>query len=439
MTDTVATAEDEHLETTGPMPAISVSPDDTAPVSIGQLNAAPAVVDVTARVDADADTGQNTRLSWSARSDVGLVRGHNEDSFLVRVPLFAVCDGMGGHAAGEVASSIAVRTISERTPAHATDTDLGVAVEAANAAVMAGAEQGIGKEGMGCTATAALIEGDKLIIAHVGDSRIYLLSAGMLVRVTHDHSFVEELVDAGEITADEARVHPSRSVITRALGNDPEMYADHFTIDVATHDRIILCSDGLSSMVGDAVIEDIASSTPTAEECTDKLVGAALAEGGHDNITVVTVDVLDDGTEAIHRAERMRALRRWGLILLAIVAACLVTFGIVVSQSWYVADNDGTVGIYQGSPGSFLGMPLSHLSSTTSVEVSDLPVSTQKRLVEGIAESSEEEARETVESYRDQILSDKTKAAENASTAGAATAAESAAQAQSAATAQGGE
>ena len=192
------------------------------------------------RTDSDTATGSTRTLQWGARSDVGLVRGHNEDAFLVKAPLFAVCDGMGGHAAGEVASGIAVKTIAERAPEHADEILLGVAVEAANAAVLEGALNGTGKPGMGCTASCVLIEQNRMSVAHVGDSRVYLLHAGTLVRITHDHSYVEELVDAGEITADEARIHPSRSIITRALGSDPDMYADHFTLDVQEGDRIII-------------------------------------------------------------------------------------------------------------------------------------------------------------------------------------------------------
>ena len=215
-------------------------------------------IPVENREGAETRSGHTERLSWGARTDIGLVRSHNEDSFLVQPPLFAVCDGMGGHAAGEVASSIAVQTIGAQAPIHADDILLGAAVEAANAAVNEGAATGKGKPGMGCTASCVLIENNKMAIAHVGDSRIYLLHHGTLVRLTHDHSYVEELVDAGEITADEARVHPSRSIITRALGSDPDMYADHFTLDVSVGDRLIVCSDGLSSMVEDSEIEAIA-------------------------------------------------------------------------------------------------------------------------------------------------------------------------------------
>ena len=188
-----------------------------------------AEVPVEGRVGADAVSGANEFISWGARSDVGLVRGHNEDSILLRTPLIVVSDGMGGHAAGEVASSIAVETVGERAPGTADDVLLGAAVEAANMAVIEAAEQGIGKPGMGCTVTSVLIEKNKMAVAHVGDSRAYVLRQGTLVRVTHDHSYVEELVDSGQITADEARTHPSRSIITRALGSDPDLSLIHIS------------------------------------------------------------------------------------------------------------------------------------------------------------------------------------------------------------------
>jgi protein phosphatase len=368
-------------------------------------------IPVENREGAETRSGHTERLSWGARTDIGLVRGHNEDSFLVQPPLFAVCDGMGGHAAGEVASSIAVQTIGAQAPIHADDILLGAAVEAANAAVIEGAATGKGKPGMGCTASCVLIENNKMAIAHVGDSRIYLLHHGTLVRLTHDHSYVEELVDAGEITADEARVHPSRSIITRALGSDPDMYADHFTLDVSVGDRLIVCSDGLSSMVEDSEIEAIAVSSVTPQSAADNLTSAALSAGGHDNITVIVVDVSDDGAIEAHRTMRKRLIRRL-LIFGGCILAAMVAVGLVfVNSSWYLANNEGTVGIYQGITGSFMGIPLSHLEETTSVQISDLPDATQQSLVGGLRMGSEEEAKRTVESYRDQIDADKSSAA----------------------------
>jgi len=297
------------------------------------------------RMDADVVTGHSARLSWGSRSDVGLVRGHNEDSFLVQDPVFAVCDGVGGHAAGEVASAIAVRTISQLAPDTADDARLGAAIEEANSAIISAAQSGQGRDGMGCTASAVVIDGGRMAVAHVGDSRVYLLSGGVLVRITHDHSYVEELVDAGEITADEARVHPSRSIITRALGSDPDMYADHFTLDVHAGDRIIICSDGLSSMVPDAKIESVAISCATPQAAADTLVSAALEGGGHDNVTVIVVDVEDDGTAARHAKIRKRQALVW-VIVLAILFGLGAFIGVnIVDSSWYLGNNGGTVGI----------------------------------------------------------------------------------------------
>ena len=166
----------------------SVSPEDTAEIDVhvvesklndpGSTQSFEAIPDE--RIDADStfDAGTNTQLMWGARSDVGCVRSHNENSYLVASPLFAVCDGMGGHAAGEVASSIAVETIAKTAPASADPALLGAAIEAANAAVIEAAMNGVGRPGMGCTATAAYIDGTTLALAHVGDSRAYLMHAG---------------------------------------------------------------------------------------------------------------------------------------------------------------------------------------------------------------------------------------------------------------------
>lgn len=368
------------------------------------------------RMDADVVTGHSARLSWGSRSDVGLVRGHNEDSFLVQDPVFAVCDGVGGHAAGEVASAIAVRTISQLAPDTADDARLGAAIEEANSAIISAAQSGQGRDGMGCTASAVVIDGSRMAVAHVGDSRVYLLSGGVLVRITHDHSYVEELVDAGEITADEARVHPSRSIITRALGSDPDMYADHFTLNVHAGDRIIICSDGLSSMVPDAKIESVAISCATPQAAADTLVSAALEGGGHDNVTVIIVDVEDDGTAARHAKIRKRQALVW-VIVLAILFGLGAFIGVnIVDSSWYLGNNGGTVGIYQGIDAQILNVPLSHLVETTSVEVDDLPQAVQSQLAQdGIRMESEEKALSAVNSYHEQIDAEKTSAAAVAS------------------------
>ena len=366
------------------------------------------------RTDTEFISGSNSFISWGARSDVGLVREHNEDSFLLRTPLFAVCDGMGGHAAGEVASSIAVKVIGEEAPNTADDVLLGAAIEAANQAVIEAPQKGIGKAGMGSTASAIFIEGNQMAVAHVGDSRIYLLHHGTLVRVTHDHSYVEELVDSGQITADEARNHPSRSVVTRALGSDPEMYADHFTLEVSDGDRIILCSDGLSSMILDDEIESIAVSNITPQNAADSLVSAALTAGGADNITVIVVDILDDGLVEKNRRRFTRGILATSISIIALLVVSLVIAVLFIRSEYYIGINGSTVAIYQGVPSKIAGVPLSNLIDTTTIEVKNLPQSVQDKLALGIRVKDETEARETVEDYREQINDADIKAAKRA-------------------------
>lgn len=406
-------------------------PDTTAEIDVstieahlndpGSTQSFEAIPEERINTDSTYDAGTTCSLMWGARSDVGCVRTHNEDSYLVQSPLFCVCDGMGGHAAGEVASSIAVETIARHAPQEADPARLAAAVERANTAIIEATVTGLGKPGMGCTATAAYIDGHAIAIAHVGDSRAYLLHEGTLIRITHDHSYVEELVDAGEITADEARVHPNRSVITRALGSDPAMYADHFQLNIEEGDRLILCSDGLSSMIADAEIENIAAQSPTAQICTDNLVDAALAAGGADNVTVVVVDVVDDGRmrELSRRRVRNIAIAAASLLLAIIVALGVSSY--VISHAVFLGVEGEHVAIYTGIPNSFMGLELFELSDETNIEVADLPEDTQNRLRAGISQSSMDEARQTVSSYRQQIDAEQTRAAQDAAAIHAAT------------------
>ena len=425
-----------------PDPKAPDSPEDTAEIDVeaveaklndpGSTMSFEPLSDELIETDSTFDAGTTMSLMWGARSDVGCVRSHNEDSYLVQSPLFCVCDGMGGHAAGEVASSIAVETVAKMAPRAANPALLGAAIEAANAAIIDAARNGLGKPGMGCTATAAYIEGTQLAIAHVGDSRAYLLHEGTLVRVTRDHSYVEELVEAGEITADEARVHPNRSVITRALGSDPLMYADHFQLNIEEGDRLILCSDGLSSMISDGEIERIATQSSTAQICTDNLVDAALAAGGADNVTVVVVDVVDDG----HLRQELAKHRRIAVIaVIAVLAAALIGAIITffsITRSVYLGVKNEAVAVYTGVPHAPLGLKLTWLEDETSVRLEDLPEDTQNRLREGIPQDSIEAANATVDNYRKQIEAEQQKQLENtealrqdagkdAATAGAAT------------------
>ena len=399
--------------------ADTVSPDDTAEIDVAAVEAKlkdpgstmsfEPLTEERIETDSTYDAGTTTQLMWGARSDVGCVRPHNEDSYLVQSPLFCVCDGMGGHAAGEVASSIAVETIAKTAPQSADAARLAAAVEAANAAVIEAALNGLGKPGMGCTATCAYIENDTLAIAHVGDSRAYLLHEGTLIRVTRDHSYVEELVDAGEITADEARVHPNRSVITRALGSDPAMYADHFTLHIEEGDRLILCSDGLSSMIPDSDIENIATQSSTAQICVDNLVDAALAAGGHDNVTVVVVDLVDDGVMREAQRVRRRNITIGVVLGIVFVLAAAIWAYAGITGSYYLGTYQGNVAVWRGVPGKPLGLKLHWLESETSIKLSDLPEDTQNRLKAGITQTSVDDAQDTISKYRHQIDEEQTR------------------------------
>lgn len=426
----VAPQDDEPVDRTTEEPATpnvndpsndadTVSPGDTAEIDVAAVEAKlkdpgstmsfEPLTDERIETDSTYDAGTTTQLMWGARSDVGCVRPHNEDSYLVQSPLFCVCDGMGGHAAGEVASSIAVETIAKTAPQSADAARLAAAVEAANAAVIEAALNGLGKPGMGCTATCAYIENDTLAIAHVGDSRAYLLHEGTLIRVTRDHSYVEELVDAGEITADEARVHPNRSVITRALGSDPAMYADHFTLHIEEGDRLILCSDGLSSMIPDSDIENIATQSSSAQICVDNLVDAALAAGGHDNVTVVVVDLVDDGVMREAKRVRRRNVTIATVLALVFVLVAGIWAYTGVTGSYYLGTYHGNVAVWRGLPGKTLGVELHWLESETSIKLSDLPEDTQNRLKAGIPQTNVDDAQDTISKYRHQIDEEQTR------------------------------
>jgi serine/threonine protein phosphatase PrpC len=243
-------------------------------------------------------------LSVGARSDVGCVRAHNEDAFLAAEALFVVADGMGGHAAGEVASALAINAMQAWAPSLAEDSPaasdacpdrLVEAVLSANDAIIDAVNSKQGAYGMGTTLTAAVVVGERLLLAHVGDSRAYLLTAeGSLRQLTRDHSFVEELVALGRITRAEAAVHPKRSIITRALGSEYDLDVDLYEERLLPGDRLLLCTDGLTGMVEDAEIRQILLTEAESQNAADALVDAACTAGGMDNVTVIVIDSLAD-------------------------------------------------------------------------------------------------------------------------------------------------
>jgi PPM family protein phosphatase len=252
------------------------------------------------------------RVAVGAKSDVGRVREGNEDSYLVDESLFVVADGMGGHLAGDVASSTAVEVIaSSSKSADAGNPDsLAVLLRDANKAIYEKAKADDRLRGMGTTCTLLMIQDTKGHVAHVGDSRAYLLRDGELSQLTEDHSLVGRMVKEGRLSAEEAESHPQRSIITRALGVDSDVEVDLLSLDLREQDRILLCSDGLTSMVENERIREILERTSDPQRAANDLVALANDAGGEDNITVVLVDVSSSSsappphvTEETSRAE----------------------------------------------------------------------------------------------------------------------------------------
>ncbi|MEC4175122.1 Stp1/IreP family PP2C-type Ser/Thr phosphatase [Adlercreutzia sp. R7] len=380
--------------------------------------------------------------TFGSRTDVGCVREHNEDSLAVAPPLYVVCDGMGGHAAGEVASEIAVEVISQRAPDHADANALGQAVEEANLAVIKAAREGVGRAGMGCTCTAAILEKERLVIAQVGDSRAYLLHHGKLQQLTRDHSLVADLIEAGQITEAEARVHPQRSVITRALGSDPRTSPDLFEISVEAGDRLLLCSDGLSTMMEDDQIEKVLANADDPQRCAAQLVNEAIGLGGYDNVTVIVVDVT--GLAEQHRRKMTRRARATaimlGVLLVGILAACAYGFTYLANNAAYLVEENGKVVIYQGVPGDLFGFSAHKLVRVTDVTVDDLQPGTANRLrEEAIKVDSVAAAEHLVQEYETEIADAAADAAAAAADADAAATTPAAASGDEDKSAQGGE
>jgi protein phosphatase len=239
-------------------------------------------------------------LRWGAATHAGLVRDANEDAFVAEPLVFGVADGMGGHRAGEVASALASTTLRDRLSSGAPNIDVVVAaVLEANASIFDAAHLNAAQQGMGTTVTALAViaatadEPEQLALVNVGDSRTYLHRNGELTRATVDHSYVQELVATGHITETEARTHPRRNIVTRALGIEPTVRVDAWMLPIVRGDRFILCSDGLVDEVPDHEIADIAGGIEDPQRAADELVAMANRHGGRDNVTVVVVDVLD--------------------------------------------------------------------------------------------------------------------------------------------------
>jgi PPM family protein phosphatase len=228
----------------------------------------------------------------AALSHPGRKRRHNEDSYVVQPPLFAVADGMGGAKAGEVASGLAAAAVQEIENEESGEARVAALIEEANRRVFTRASEDRDASGMGTTMTVALVEDDHVAIGHVGDSRAYLIRDGRLEQLTDDHSLVAELVRSGKLTPEEAESHPQRSVITRALGTEADVDVDTFSVEAAAGDLFLLCSDGLTTMVDDQTILDaVERHRPNLADAAKALINAANRGGGEDNITVVFFEV----------------------------------------------------------------------------------------------------------------------------------------------------
>ena len=352
-------------------------------------------------------------LRYAARSDRGLVRANNQDSVYAGPRLLAVADGMGGHAAGEVASKIVIAALApldDEDPRHDLLMQLEDATIAGNDAITELVAEEPELEGMGTTLTAMLFSGNRLGMVHVGDSRAYLHRDGVLSQITHDDSFVQSLVDEGRLSQDEAANHPQKSLLLRALtGGDVE---PSLTIrEARADDRYLLCSDGLTGPVSDDSLQE-ALEISDPQDCADRLVELALRGGGPDNITVIVADIVDveygevrpivggavsgadEDTDTPNTAAGRAAAvnparsapqqigpdatqngasshkRRW--LIAAVLLVLVLIVGALVGRAWirtnyYVGVRDGRVAVFQGVTGSIFGIALQGVAQQACV------------------------------------------------------------------------
>jgi protein phosphatase len=348
-------------------------------------------------------------LKYVARSDRGLVRSNNQDSVYAGPRLLAVADGMGGHAAGEIASKIVIAALAPLDDDEPSDDLLGQlreAVEAGNGAISELVSNDPELDGMGTTLTAILFAGSRLGLVNIGDSRTYMMRNGSVNQITHDDSFVQSLIDEGRITAEEANTHPQRSLLLRALTGHDSIEPTLNLREVRPGDRYLLCSDGLSGVISHETLTE-AMHIRDPQTCADRMIELALRGGGPDNVTVIVADVVDvdfgddapivggaagdgsdEGPPPDSPASRARALNpipqpkprvgppqqedppksRKRTLFRALIAAAIVVVVLVggafltrylVLRQYYVSVSDtGEIGIFQGVRGSFLGVSL---------------------------------------------------------------------------------
>ncbi len=378
------------------------------------------------------------RVVVGVATDIGRVRERNEDSYLVEPPLYAVADGMGGARGGAVASSLALDTVEELF--RGGKASLAEMIRSANRAVFERSISDRKVSGMGTTLTATTVDEQGAHLGHVGDSRAYLLRAGALRQLTDDHTLVNRMVKAGEITPQEAGTHPHRNVLTRSIGTEPEVVVDENDVPLIDGDRLLLCSDGLTGMVTEPQIQAILETTPDPQEAADRLIKAANRAGGIDNITVVILDIHeDDGSDATTSPwkgpaasrsadpeERSRAaastaivgtqrgrrpsraiVKKWAHQSGIVVVAALAVFfavRIYLDRQWYVGESNGYVAVFQGIPATIGGFDLSHVELETDIPVADVAQLPQyPALADGITANDREEALGIVEQIRSDL------------------------------------
>jgi protein phosphatase len=389
-------------------------------------------------------------LRYAARSDRGLIRDGNQDSVYAGPRLLAVADGMGGMAAGDVASNIvigAMAPLDEDVPGDALVDALRTAVDTANQQLRDTVDANPQLEGMGTTLTATLFTGSKIGMVHIGDSRAYLLREGEFTQITKDDTYVQMLVDEGRISAEEASSHPQRSLLTRALDGrdiDPE----YSVRQVLPGDRYLICSDGLSGVVSAETIAETMRDYKDPQQCVERLVALALRGGGPDNITVVIADATDhdiveaapivggaaardrgnttsadDSTPAARASAALTGPRaavpengsdngssardddperrrhhpvRTALllgVLLLILGGGLWTGWSWTQRQFYVgATEDGDLAVFRGVPGEIAGLNLSRVRATSATKLDDLTTSAQERVKQGIQANDETDA-----------------------------------------------
>jgi PPM family protein phosphatase len=378
-------------------------------------------------------------LRFAARSDVGLIRTNNEDAVYAGPRLVAVADGMGGHAAGDVASAVTIATLAPLDDDDPPSDLLGAleqSIRQANDQLRQMMDSDAELDGMGTTLTALLWGGTRLALAHIGDSRAYLLRDGELTQITQDHTLVQHLVDQGQLDEADIPTHPQRSVILRVLNGRPDAEADLSIREARAGDRYLLCSDGLSGVVSkDTLRQALAIADP--EQVVDALVDLALRGGAPDNVTCVVCDVIEAGTATagapviggsvadgdgdrigepdtaagraaalrIHRrpaapraADVEQVRRRWRGPALVAVLILVVAGGLFGGTWWYsqhqyyVGSNGTQVVVYRGINGSVLGLNFSSPIETTDIVTSSLPAFERDRVNDTIGARNKQDA-----------------------------------------------